>query len=129
NVLAIERRNEAAVERLDDPANDLVTGMLLMPDLIAPGDHAVEGGDHVEKFASGAADDRRCFIEHVEESLLARDQTEAHKRPLQGERCLVRFRLHHTFAFLSLLFHMESPAAASEPLTEAQGRHQNPESG
>ena len=78
DVLAVERGDEAPVEGLDDAADDLVTGMLLVLDLVAPRREAVEAGDHVEKLAGGAAEDARRLVEHVVKLLFARDETETH---------------------------------------------------
>ena len=84
DVFAVERRNETAVERFDDPADNVVAGMFLHAQLVAARREAVERGHHVQEFARGPADDDGGLVEQVEKLLFARQERETHERTSPG---------------------------------------------
>src|SRR5262249_15174973 len=75
----------AAVEGLDDAADDLVAGVLLEFDLVTPRREAIERGHHVQELAGGACQNAGGFFEEVVKLFFAGNQAETHRDALQGE--------------------------------------------
>src|SRR5262245_20189871 len=60
NVLAVEWSDETSVQCIDNPANDIVAGLLLHAQFVGASLQTVKLG--VEKLARGTANDARGFV-------------------------------------------------------------------
>src|SRR6516164_3145875 len=104
DVLAVEGRDEAAIESLDNPADRLVAGVFLVPQIVAALRHAVPLRDQGHELGGGPGQDRSHLVEHIKELHRPWQQAESHRQGLSMSREISRHAsrsLHEWYTLLS----------------------------